>query len=85
MEMYLIDFDGISTRKQAHEAIKAALGLPDYYGKNLDALFDCLTELPACRIVIKNIGCLGERAEGFMQTFLDAQAQRSDEFTVESE
>lgn len=26
-----------------HDAISKALGFPDYYGRNLDALWDCLT------------------------------------------
>ncbi len=27
-----------------HAALKLLLGLPDYYGANADALFDCLSE-----------------------------------------
>lgn len=34
------------------------LGFPDYYGKNLDAFFDCLTELGECTIVLKEIDAL---------------------------
>ena len=30
-----------------HRAVKEALGFPDWYGGNLDALYDCLTDLPA--------------------------------------
>ena len=41
-----IDCQEISERKQLHETLAAALNFPEYYGKNLDALFDCLTELP---------------------------------------
>lgn len=38
-----------TTRQEMHNIIKAELMLPEYYGKNLDALWDCLTtdiELP---------------------------------------
>lgn len=29
-----------------HTRIARILDFPDYYGKNLDALYDCLTDLP---------------------------------------
>ena len=32
-------------KKEAHEYLRSALDFPDYYGGNLDALHDCLTEL----------------------------------------
>ena len=41
----LIDGAAIETREQLHDALAKQLSLPDYYGRNLDALFDCLTEL----------------------------------------
>lgn len=41
-----IELDGrkMHDRAAAHEHLKAQLGLPDYYGRNLDALYDLLTE-----------------------------------------
>lgn len=33
------------TREKAHAHIARRLHLPDYYGCNLDALFDCLTDI----------------------------------------
>ena len=44
-----VTFDGndLSTRKEAHETIAKALDFPDYYGKNLDALYDVLTDIEA--------------------------------------
>ena len=41
----LIDGAAIETREQLHDALARQLSFPDYYGRNLDALFDCLTEL----------------------------------------
>ena len=28
-----------------HRILKETLGFPDYYGENLDALYDCLTDI----------------------------------------
>lgn len=83
MKKYIIDFFGVATRRQAHELIADILGFPEYYGRNLDALFDCLMELPECHIVLETISALGERSEAFVQTFIDAQQERADGFEVE--
>lgn len=39
--------------QQLHKYLRAELELPDYYGENLDALYDCLTEV--CEPVILKI------------------------------
>ncbi len=44
MEQIKIDCKDISTPAQFHKALAKALDFPDYYGENLDAMFDCLTE-----------------------------------------
>ena len=41
----LIDGAVIETREQLHDALARQLVLPEYYGRNLDALIDCLTDL----------------------------------------
>lgn len=40
-----IDLSGVDTYGEFHTRIKNALELPEYYGENLDALYDVLTEL----------------------------------------
>lgn len=45
MKQITIDCAGIPTAPEFHQAIAAAMEFPDYYGKNLDALMDCLTEI----------------------------------------
>ena len=44
---YLLD------KETSHEYLKKALNFPEYYGKNLDALYDCLTDLDETVIEIK--------------------------------
>ena len=39
-----IDADRYASAKELHLALKLLLDLPDYYGCNADALYDCLSE-----------------------------------------
>ena len=42
----LVRIDGaeILSRDDLHDALSRQLSLPEYYGRNLDALYDCLTD-----------------------------------------
>ena len=42
---YILDANEMTTKENAHAYLKEQLELPEYYGMNLDALHDCLTEL----------------------------------------
>ena len=46
MKIYILDASRFTSKSAAHEHIKEVLSFPDYYGKNLDALDDCLSEMP---------------------------------------
>lgn len=45
MKEYTIDCAAIGSRAQLHSAFSRSLSFPAWYGNNLDALYDCLTEL----------------------------------------
>ena len=45
MEERIIDCSLIHTREDLHRVFREALSFPEWYGNNLDALRDCLTEL----------------------------------------
>lgn len=40
-----LDFNVPHTKRQLHEYLAEKFDFPDYYGCNLDALYDCLTEI----------------------------------------
>ncbi len=41
---YTVDLSGVRDREGLHERLRASMDLPDWYGNNLDALYDILTE-----------------------------------------
>ena len=43
-QVFYIDLNGISTGDELHALLRKELPLPDYYGDNLDAFYDVLTE-----------------------------------------
>ena len=42
---YKVDFSEVKHFMDIHEVLKRDLDFPDYYGGNLDALWDCLTDM----------------------------------------
>lgn len=53
MRKVILNCEKLIERKKAHQYLAQMLDFPDYYGKNLDALFDCLTELGECTIILQ--------------------------------
>lgn len=45
MQEASLDGRSVLTEGQCHDAIAAALRFPDWYGRNLNALWDCLCSL----------------------------------------
>ena len=45
MEEKIIDCTQIKSREDLHRIFRETLAFPDWYGNNLDALYDCLTGL----------------------------------------
>ncbi len=81
---YVIDCAEMTDRAAAHDYIAKALEFPDYYGKNLDALFDCLTEMGECSIVFKNLDeleMLGDYSGALLAVFEEAE-QINDELNL---
>ena len=68
-----MQLDGKLIKKDGHDYLMEALNLPDYYGKNLDALYDCLCEIGVeTEIVLINSE---EVSKDLIDTFIDASAE----------
>lgn len=44
MKELLLDAETLYTREQLHDVLAKVCGFPSDYGRNLDALYDCLSE-----------------------------------------
>lgn len=66
-----MQLDGKLIKKNGHDYLMEELNLPDYYGKNLDALYDCLTEME-CDIELINAD---EVDSEIIDTFVDAASE----------
>lgn len=80
MEINVIELDGerMTERDSLHSYLAEKLSLPKYYGRNLDALYDCLCELPECTLLLRNkeaLAALGSYGEALLEVFRDADAE----------
>ncbi len=73
-----IDLSQCDTIMDIHRTLQETLGFPSFYGKNLDALWDCLTgfmDSPA-DITFVNLGavhaCPQDYLEKILETFAEA-------------
>ncbi len=57
MTYITLDFSGMKSLWDLHEYFKTVFDLPDYYGRNMDALWDCLqcSFEEETTIVLKNL------------------------------
>lgn len=80
---YRINVSQIRSAGEFHRVLDQTLNLPDWYGHNLDALFDCLTEPEGpVRLILENWNDHTDFSDGFRSVFEDAQSENPD-FTVE--
>lgn len=75
---YRIDGAKMSTREAAHAEIAAAMNFPEYYGRNLNALWDMLTTTRG-EIVFTDtdvmLAALGEYGQKLYSCFREAAAR----------
>ncbi|WP_339784483.1 barstar family protein [Paenibacillus sp. FSL R7-0313] len=83
MNTVILDGEDFASSAELHQQLKVKLKLPDFYGGNLDALWDCLTgtvELPLelrwtnYRISEERLGNAAGRVRDLM---LEVQAEQA--------
>lgn len=80
MKIFVLDCTEIGSRYQLHEKIAERLGFPEWYGRNLDALHDCLTEISEdISITVENFSRLEEELGGYAMLFKKVLVQSSEE------
>lgn len=87
MRNVVVEGSAIESQEQLHDFLQEALELPDYYGRNLDALWDCLAghvELPLTVTWLDYEASekrLGEYGRQLMELFQEA-AEEIDGFSL---
>lgn len=82
MKHCILDGEAIGTREQLHTVLQQELGLPEWYGRNLDALYDSLTDShERISIEMRNpealVAHLGRYAKALEQVIRDAAEENA--------
>ena len=81
MNHIILDFSEVKTLLELHQYLKEVFSLPDDYGNNMDALWDCLS---CCYnentiIELRNLDVLRMRLEQTAKTMLEVFQDLHDE------
>lgn len=75
MEVF-VDGRACTTKEETHLYLKRVLNLPEYYGMNLDALYDCISTMRHVKVYLIHwdviVESLGEYGHQLLQTLSEA-------------
>ena len=79
MKNVSLDAKKMLEKEKMHEYFAKKFDLPEYYGKNLDALFDCLCEINEPTLIkLKNENALDSATkESLIQLFRDVCSENA--------
>lgn len=73
MKTIILDFTNCKYHAQLHEILKESFGFPEYYGANLDALWDCLRfycDFELC-VIIKGLDTMPKEFDEYIDKMLE--------------
>ena len=88
MKIVILDGRKMTDRETAHLYLKRKLNLPEYYGKNLDALFDCLCEMNGTQIVLTYVAEMKDNLRRYADNIInvfEAAEEKNPKISVISE
>ena len=77
MNNITLKLDKFSKKEELHSYLKKKMKFPDYYGENLDALFDCLTDISTDTAVDIKYDADNELQRAVLAVFSDAVSQNT--------
>lgn len=88
MQIVVLDGSRMKDRRSTHLYLAQTLRFPAYYGRNLDALYDCLTEFCGDMLIILQhapsmLSLLGQYGEDLLQVFQNAAESGCTRFFVD--
>ena len=86
MDTVIIDISELEAPADLHEIIKLKLDLPEYYGRNLDALHDVLTSVSSLHLILCGSGDTYNSIRDYLprlQSVLRISADNNPNFTYE--
>ena len=88
MKIVVLDGRKMTDRETAHTYIKRKLELPEHYGKNLDALYDCLCEMSGTQIILTYVSEMKDNLRRYADNILnvfEAAEEKNPKISVISE
>ena len=86
MKKYTVDFRNVKYYLEMHDVIRESLDFPDYYGRNWDAFYDCITDMLYEPFCVEIIGLdhierlFGDVAAKMLKVLKDAKYSYDGEF-----
>lgn len=71
----ILDAGCMMQKEETHQYLKEKLGFPEYYGKNLDALYDCLMDLNDTEVIFEHQENAGAYYQRVYQIFQETEKQ----------